>query len=361
MPPSRPRPGTTSPRVAVDGWELLASERRRGIGRFLEGLLPPLSDRIGLTVLHRADEHDLPPGPDLRAVTRRLPRSRVRAGEVEHLVRLPRDLSRVDHDVAWSPGTLPLMASRRPWVHTLHDLAPLVLDGYGWDRRRLRATAWRLRRADRVVTPSRFAADEALAVLGLDADRVEVVPHGVPSGCGPDGSVDATVAAARPAVVGVGHPDPRKGTGDLVALGTALRRTHPDARVHVVGDVALPPGAPVVALGRVPEVAPVLRAADVVVVTSRHEGFGFVALEAMVSGAAVVAYDAAATREVVGDGGILVRVGDLAGLTDAVAGLLADDVARAEVAARGRARAADFSWERAADAYAALLREVAGA
>lgn len=347
-------------RVVVDGWELLPPDERRGIGRYLENLLPELARLIEVLVVQRADEHDVPAGVQRRAVVRTAPRHRVRAAEVEHLVRLSRDLRRVEHDVLWSPGTLPVASPRAPWVQTLHDLAPLVMPGaYGWDRRRWQALGRRVRRAATVVTPSRASADEGMRVLGLDPARIEVIPHGVPTGFGPDGPRAAGFDGT--AVVTVTQADRRKGLAEVLEVSAGLQRRGVAHRLHVVGAVEPTPGpdgcAPVWH-GRVGELAPVLRAADVVVVTSRHEGFGFVPLEAMACGAPVVAFDAGAVGEVVGGGGVLVPDGDVATMVAEVAELLGDDAARRDLGAAAVRRAGDFTWTASAQAHRAVFDAV---
>jgi glycosyltransferase involved in cell wall biosynthesis len=92
------------------------------------------------------------------------------------------------------------------------------------------------------------------------------------------------------------------------------------------------------------EVPDALRASDILVVPSRRtsgllEQFGRVAVEGMLSGCAVVAYRTGALPEVVGDGGVLVREGDVGGLARAMQRLAEDGLARASVVAEGRARA----------------------
>jgi mannosyltransferase len=96
--------------------------------------------------------------------------------------------------------------------------------------------------------------------------------------------------------------------------------------------------------------------------TSRNEGFGLTLLEAMSSGAALVAARAGAAELVVEDGfsGVLVPPGDVDALVAALEPLMRDPVAAAAMGARARQRVlTDFSLDaeanRIADVYRALV------
>jgi glycosyltransferase involved in cell wall biosynthesis len=87
-----------------------------------------------------------------------------------------------------------------------------------------------------------------------------------------------------------------------------------------------------------PELADAFAAADVLVMTSAHEGFGIPVIEAMHTGLPVVANRAGALPEVVGDAGVLVDTADPYALSWAVARLLADPSRCAALAEAGRRR-----------------------
>ncbi|MEZ3144867.1 glycosyltransferase family 4 protein [Halobaculum sp. MBLA0143] len=99
-------------------------------------------------------------------------------------------------------------------------------------------------------------------------------------------------------------------------------------------------------------------AADVFTLPSRNEAFGLVFLEAMASGTPVVAVNAGAAPEVVGDAGRLVPPGDTEAFVGGVRDVLDDDDMAAEMCRRGRERVERFSWRRAAEAYVEIYREV---
>jgi glycosyltransferase involved in cell wall biosynthesis len=88
------------------------------------------------------------------------------------------------------------------------------------------------------------------------------------------------------------------------------------------------------------EIADYMRAADIVAMPSvMKEQYGRVAPEAMACGCAVVVSNSGALPELVGDAGIIVPAGDITALGAAIRDLLANPERRAQVAARGHARA----------------------
>ncbi len=110
-----------------------------------------------------------------------------------------------------------------------------------------------------------------------------------------------------------------------------------------------------------------LSQADAVVLPSRYEPFGIVALEAAAAGAPLVASAAGGLGEAVldGDTGLSFAPGDVAGLTTAVRTVLEDPEAAAQRARRARARLdTDFNWTAIAaatvDVYASAKRRQRG-
>lgn len=97
--------------------------------------------------------------------------------------------------------------------------------------------------------------------------------------------------------------------------------------------------------------------ADVFTLPSRNEAFGLVFLEAMASETPIVAVDGGAASEVVGDAGRLAPPGDTEAFVGGVRDVLDDDTA-SEMCRRGRERVERFSWQRAAEAYVEVYREV---
>jgi len=156
-------------------------------------------------------------------------------------------------------------------------------------------------------------------------------------------------------VLFVGRLEEEKGPLEAVAVMSRLRLAGRGAHGAIIGTgrldaqvraVASPAGVEV--LGSVDDQALALEyaRAAVVIVTSRYEGLGLVALEAMAAGAAVVGFDVTGLRDAVGDRGVLVPPGDVEAMVDACAGLLDAPDRRAELAARAREHVRrEHSWD----------------
>ncbi len=204
-----------------------------------------------------------------------------------------------------------------------------------------------------------------------------VVPNGVgpvpttpPSGTLPDelGLPDA------PIVLGVGRLEMTKGFDLLVE---AVAGVDPDLAPTLVlgGDgsqrEALRAMGERVGLGdRLRLVGPLdeagvdtwMRRADVVVMPSRREAFGIVALEAWRSGTPLVATNLGGPASFVTDGvdGLLVDPVNTGALARAVESLLRDPERRAALGAAGEASARRYTWRAVADAYATIHAQVVG-
>lgn len=231
------------------------------------------------------------------------------------------------------------------------------------------------RAAHAVAACSEFARREALDVVpGLDPARVVVVPLGtreLPAAADPDAAL-RRLGVTEPYVLSVSNFDARKNLGALVRAWRRLRAGDgaPHALV-LVGDparaarfrdaVAPPSGEPLVTPGYVADadLAALYARAELVVVPSLYEGFGLPVLEAFRAGAPVACSDRASLPEVAGDAALTFDPGDDAALVAALREGLRPGAAREARVARGRTRAAEFTWDRTARAYLDLLRAAA--
>ena len=208
-----------------------------------------------------------------------------------------------------------------------------------------------------------------------------VVPNGVgprpttsPVGTAPD-VLSGVDLPDGPVVLGIGRLETTKGFDLLVE---AFADVDPDLRATLVigGDgsqreALVELGSRLGLAGRLRLVGPLdeagvdawMRRADVVVVPSRREAFGIVALEAWRAGTPLVATTLGGPSSFVTDGvdGLLVDPLDTAALARTLEGLLRDPSRRAALGAAGRESARRYTWEAVALAYGSLYDGAAAA
>ncbi|HEY1593549.1 MAG TPA: glycosyltransferase family 1 protein [Solirubrobacteraceae bacterium] len=294
--------------------------------------------------------------------------------------RLERALGELD--VVHLLHPFPPVRCSAPLVASVHDLFPL--ERPDWFRRSERWTYRRslelvVRRARRIVVPSSYAADRVSAVLQVPPARVEVVPLGLGGSFAaavPEPEIDACCRRygleRGGYAVSVGAVSTRK---NVVALVRAAGR--PDAHrlplVLVGGDghgaaavdaeiTRLDGRGRVVRTGYLPDrdVAALVHGAAVLAHPALAEGFGMVPLEAMAAGTPVIAARTSSIPEVVGDAARLVDAPeDPASWARALGELIDSADERRELARAGRRRAADFSWERTAQAMLGIYADAA--
>jgi D-inositol-3-phosphate glycosyltransferase len=305
------------------------------------------------------------------------------------------------HGHYWMSGWVGRHAARRlgfPLVQTFHTLgqqknATLAPGDQPEPALRLAAEQRLVADADAIIAPT--AAEQALLRdrHGAAPGAVHVVPLGVDlSVFNTDGDRHATRQALGGGriVLFAGRLQPLKGPDVAVRALAALDRRLPDdgvpTRLVIVGgvsgagqglaanghgvdpaglralarDLGVEDRVALLSARRQSELALLYQAADVVVMPSRSESFGLVALEAQACGTPVVAANVDGLRSAVGRGaGTLVDGYEPEDWAAAIAPYLTDATLRAAVGARGRRHAMDYSWDRTAagtlDVYAQVL------
>jgi len=360
-------------RVAVDATPLL--DVRTGVGVFTDALLRGLAARddvtpiafpVSLSGRHRlrdlvpdAVEVHTPPLP-ARALHARW--RHASTPRIDRLVGRP--------DVVHGPNFVvpPARAAR---VATVHDLTALrfpelchadTLRFPDIVRRAAADGAW-------IHTVSEAVRDEVVAELHLDPERVVAVPNGFDPIRG-DATRGRRVAGAEHYVLAVGTVEPRKGLPSLVAAIDRLAAEHPDiVVVHAGGDGwavdALDAARDAMRdpdrfrrLGHVPhdQLGDLYAGARVFAYPSVYEGFGIPVLEAMSADVPVVTTAVPAIEEVAGDAALVVDVGDVDGLAEAIGRAWDDETWRTTAVEQGRQRCRQFSWAACVDGIVDLYR-----
>jgi len=236
------------------------------------------------------------------------------------------------------------------------------------------------RRTDRLVATSPSEADLVRRLRLVDPERVVTIRNGIPIGAVPQSPLDLRahlgLPPGAPLVGAVGRLVPQKAPLDFIAACRLVAPRLPGAHFVLVGngplaaDVGRASETDAVlrgrlhAVGHVPGAAGVLPQLDVCVQASRYEGGPYVPLEAMAAGTPVVVSDAVGNRDLVEPGvsGLVVPVGDVVALGDAISRVLEDAELSAALAAAATERLHSLFDVRAmARATVDLYREVAAA
>ena len=344
-----------------------------GTGRVFSATLPHLSKSVSLKPVHRARRGAITERPDV--------------------------------DAWLAHGHEGALGVREPVVSVVHEA--------GWDSPEARSylgppmgavvaagTASAMLEAAHVLVPSKAARTPVSTYYGVEPDRLHVVPYGVDLGTfRPDrrgGRQMVAEAMGRdvPYVLYVATLSPRK---NLPTLRHAIARLAHRGLPHVLVIVARDPldrpdwlelryqaeaelpGAPdrILSMARLrddavilkrdeynvlpredAEIAMLMADADAVCLPSFFEGFGLTALEALASGAPLVASDRGSLPEVVGEAALLVEP-TVDAVELALARVLGDPRLAERLRHDGRRQAERFTWERTAAGWLTVLEQAA--
>jgi len=228
------------------------------------------------------------------------------------------------------------------------------------------------RRADRVITVSECSAREIERLMGIPSSRIRVVYNGIDTEVFKD--YDGLPKKSN-SLIFVGNTEDRK--KGIIYLLQAIKILENECQVKLtIIDGGAPEAQYVPALmqqinlnGRVTfarrlsgdDLVKWYSAADIAVVPSMFEGFGFPAAEAMACEVPVIAFAAGALPELVADGetGILVPPADVPKLAAAIKRLVEDKELRLRMAKAARKRVQQkFNWQQAAKQILEVYQEV---
>jgi glycosyltransferase involved in cell wall biosynthesis len=268
-------------------------------------------------------------------------------------------------------------------VVTIHDLTHLTDPEY-----RNTANAWlysrpmlkiAARKARHVITDSEHSKQQIVERLGVEPERVSAIYLGTGSQFRPmdrqkaANEVRAALHLDRPFLLYVGNLKPHKNLGNLLrafALLRARRRTghalvlvgdDPKRRQSLLDECArLGLSEAVRHLPWAPEdmVPQLYSVADLVVMASTSEGFGFPVLEAMACGTPVACSNATSLPEVGGDAVEYFDPYSVEAMAAAIESVLGSPGLQAEMREKGLRQAAKFTWEECARKHLEVYRRV---
>jgi glycosyltransferase involved in cell wall biosynthesis len=288
----------------------------------------------------------------------------------EQLV-LPRMVRSAGAALLWSPCNLgPLGVARQ--VVTIHDASVFVHpEWFDWRFALLyRLVLPRLaRRAVRVLTDSHSSAGDLIRHGVVPPEKLTVVYSGV--GFAP--ALSPTVLPRplpEPYCLTVSSLEPRKNLTRLLAAWTRIQALGalPAHRLVIVGAPArvfsggaLGDGVPpkVTAVGYVSddELRRYYYWADAFLYLSLYEGFGLPPLEAMLFAKPTLVSDTPSLREVCGDAALYCDPRSVDDIVGGVLRLATEPALRARLSSMAPARAAYFTWDRAAAELVSIFRQ----
>jgi glycosyltransferase involved in cell wall biosynthesis len=371
------------PRVLVDATAVPAD--RGALGRYVDGLI---------AALHRADA-DLAVAcqrSDEERYAKLAPKARVVAGPTAIAHRparlaweqtgLPFIAQQVGADVIHAPYySIPLRPGI-PVVVTIHDVTyfaePEVHNPVKATYIKA-ATRTAVRRASRLIVPSKATRDEMVRLLAADPTRIDVAYHGVdheifhrPSEDERRRVSDRLGLHGHPYIAFLGALEPRKNVPNLIRGWVRAVSGLTDVPALVLAGSGGWDDEVDAALADVPHQLRVLRpgylrwsslpgffgGALVVALPSRGEGFGLPVLEAMSCGSTVLTTHRSSLPEVGGDA-VAYTEPDPESIGTAMSTLIGDADRRRRLADAAAARAGEFTWTASAEAHLASYQRAA--
>jgi len=255
-----------------------------------------------------------------------------------------------------------------PLVTTFHTLGETKKkSGFPETTERLRAENEIVGCSDVVVANSENEQEQLRHFYGANVDRVEIVPLGVEQALfspgNPNAAKDALGLPTGPILLFIGRLQSLKGVD--VAISTLQAMDHENATLVIVGGASgqegsfyeseirnlannLPAGKKVAFIPPQPHhiLSTYYRAADIVIVPSRSESFGLVALEAAACGVPVVASSVGGLQNLIEDGktGLLIEGWDPVEYAQVIDYLLSNPFKSTEIAMNAVDRAQTYTW-----------------
>lgn len=266
--------------------------------------------------------------------------------------------------------TLPAGLKGRSVV-TIHDLIHLKFPQYFNALQRTYAAfmmRYAVENAGAVIAVSKRTKEDILERFRVPDDRVHVIYNGVSNRFRKNERSDSlehfkkSYALSEPFILYVGGLKPHKNIPVLLNAFKILRASHKEVNLVFAGeqffeDVGLSNQAhelgvsnAIKDLGKLEgdDLVSLYNLADVVVLPSLYEGFGFSALETMACGTPVIVSDRGSLPEIVGDGAIIFEAEKPESFAEALKRVLDDTHLQSQLIERGLKQASKFSWKETA-------------
>lgn len=253
-------------------------------------------------------------------------------------------------------------------VTTIHDLAPLrypdetprkIREAH---ERRLK---WVVKEVDKIIAVSSFTKQEAIDLLGLDPERVIVIPEAGDKRIkkADTSSILSVLQKFRihgRYILAVGT-NPRKNLNRIVQAFNKISTEFSPISLVITGtkprEFQNRPNMIFTGFINFEQMSALYCGTEALVYPSLYEGFGQPILEAMKLGVPVVTSNTSSMPEVAGDAAILVDPNEVQSIKDGIEKVLSN---RQEWIKKGIARAKEFSWEDTAKLTLRVYKEAVG-
>ncbi len=350
----------SEPLVAIDA--RLAAGASTGDSSYWSGLLYGLS-RISpnarfLLLSNAPQPPEIPESDKFRWLV--VPGSNLRWW---NLLSLPLAARRAGAQVLHSQYNLSPLAGRIG-VTTIHDVSFFI--GPQWFKPRdlfvlQRFISASVKRARRVIAVSQTSKEEIERFIPAARGKTTAIPEACPIHIKPDSTVDVRelFGLREPYLLTVGTRWPRKNM--QLAISAAAQTPYPLVITGKPGwgDEDVRPNTKLTGYVDNDTLSALYRHASLYLAPSLHEGFGLPLLEAFACGCPVMCSDGGALPEVAGDAAIVMHSRRWKDWTAAILKLMNDSSKLDDLKGRGRARLAEFSWEKTAQLTMEVYREVA--
>jgi glycosyltransferase involved in cell wall biosynthesis len=213
-----------------------------------------------------------------------------------------------------------------------------------------------VKRSDHIITISHFSKQEIKKYLQVPDERITVIHLGIE----PLGEIE-TVPLPQSFVLFVGNVKPHKNLKNLSRAIAPLNIPlvvigKKDGFIHQENSDEIE----ALFLGRLSDKARAYayKSASLLAFPSLYEGFGLPPLEAMQSGCPVVASNAASIPEICGNAARYIDPYDLADMRRGIEEVLHQPTIAQELVEKGKARAAQFSWDASIAKHIAVIEQL---
>jgi glycosyltransferase involved in cell wall biosynthesis len=343
-----------------------------GVGSYIAGLLPALV-HAGCELVVYVDPRNPVPGVDRLS----LQTVAISSGKYSPLAtrefRRREELDKLDlfHCPFYAAPIL-----RCPIVVTIHDLIPFLFPIYFWPKQKMVQAGYRAaaKRAAHLIADSQCTASDLQAILGVTPDRISTVHLAADRSIfHPSAAKDEEMLLGeryrirKPFVLVSSARNWR--TKNLASALLALEIVRKELRITFqtlmygatpTGKFEIDASLNVNHLGYVDsaDLAALFRHAHAFVMPSLYEGFGLPLVEAMSCGCPVIASNRGSLPEIAGGGAQCLDPFDIKGMAKALCAVLRSPEELQQKRSAALSRAADFSWDKAAQETISVYHHV---